>query len=70
MASNVNGTRTGVATRINEIESRDHLTHCFYHALKLAAGDTIKAIKIMRGTPEAAFEFEIKYTLPAGTATL
>ena len=37
--------KTGVATRINEIESRAHLTHYHGHAL-----ETIKAVKIMRGT--------------------
>ena len=39
------GAKTGVATRINEIESHPHLTHYHGHAL-----ETIKAVKIMRGT--------------------
>ena len=47
---------TGVATRINEIESHAHVTHCHGHALQLVVGDTIKAIKILRGTLDAAFE--------------
>ena len=45
------GAKTGVATRMNEIESHAHLTHYHGHAL-----ETIKAIKIMRGTLDAAFE--------------
>ena len=37
--------KTGVGTRINEIESHAHLTHYHGHAL-----ETIKAVQIMRGT--------------------
>ena len=43
--------KTGIATRLNEIESHAHLTH--YHGQAL---ETIKAIKIMTGTLDAAFE--------------
>ena len=46
--------RSRVETRINEIESHAHLTHCHDHALQLVFGDTIKAIKTMRGTLDAA----------------
>ena len=45
------GVKTGVATPINEIESHAHLTH--FHGNTL---ETIKAIKIIRGTLDAAFE--------------
>ena len=45
------GVKTGVATRIKEIESHTHLTH--YHGYALEA---IKAIEIMRGTLDPAFE--------------
>ena len=45
------GAKTGVARRINEIESHTHLTHYHGHAL-----ETIKTIKIMRGTLDAAFQ--------------
>ena len=45
------GVKTGVATPINEIESHPHLIH--YHGNTL---ETIKAIKIIRGTLDAAFE--------------
>ena len=43
--------KTGVTTHINEIESHSHLIYYRGHAL-----ETIKAIKIMRGTLDAAFE--------------
>ena len=51
------GAKTGVAKLINEIESHAHLTHYHDHALQLVVGETIKAIKIMRGTLDAVFEF-------------
>ena len=59
------GAKTGVATRMSEIESHAHLTHCHGHALQLPVGGTIKAIKIMRCTLDAAFELNklIKYSM-------
>ena len=45
------GAKTEVATPINEIKSHAHVTH--YHGNAL---ETIKTIKIMRGTLDAAFE--------------
>ena len=59
------GAKTGVATHINEIKSHTLLTHYHGHALQLAVGETIKAIKIMRGTHDAAFELNklIKYSV-------
>ena len=62
MTSNIVGAKTGVATHINEIKSHVHLTHCHGHAFQLAVGETIKTIKIMRGTLDAAFELN-KLTL-------
>ena len=50
------GAKTGVATHINEMESHAHLTHYHGDALQLVVGETIKAIKIMRGTLDAAIE--------------
>ena len=50
------GAKTGVATHINEIESHAYLTHYHGHALQLVVGKTIKAIKIMIGTLDVAFE--------------
>ena len=46
----------GVETRINEIESRANLTHRHGHTYQLAVGDIINAIKLIRGTLDAAFE--------------
>ena len=45
------GAKTGVAASIDEIESHTHLPNNHCHAL-----ETIKAIKIMRGTLDTAFE--------------
>ena len=63
-ASNMVGAKTGVATRIKEIEPRALLTHCYGHALQLAVSDTIRAIKLMRDILDAAFEMHklIKYS--------
>ena len=52
------GTVTGVAKHINEIESHAHLTHCHGYTLQLAVGETIKTIKIMRGTLDVPFWIE------------
>ena len=43
--------KTGIGTRMNETESHAYLTHYHGHALEI-----IKAIKIIGGTLEAAFE--------------
>ena len=48
--------KTRVATHTNEIESYAHLTHYHGHALQLVVGETIKTIKIMRDTLDAAIE--------------
>ena len=50
------GAKTGLATHINEIELHAHLTHCHGYSLQSAICKAIKAIKIMRGTLDAAFE--------------
>ena len=59
------GAKTIVATQTNVIESHTHLTHCYGHALQLAVGETIKAIKIIRGSLDAAFELNklINYSM-------
>ena len=41
-ASNMAGAKTGVATQLARYEPRAIFTHCYGHALNLAAGDTIK----------------------------
>ena len=45
------GAMNGVVTHINDIESHAHFTHYHGHGL-----ETIKAIKIMRGTLDTSFE--------------
>ena len=50
------GAKTGEETHINKIVSHAHLTHYHGHTLQLVAGETIKAIKIIRGTLDTAFE--------------
>ena len=50
------GAKTGTATRIKEFVSHVHLTHCQGCALQLTVGDTMKAIKIMRGSLDATSE--------------
>ena len=59
------GAITGIATHINEIETHAHLTHCHGYTLQLAVGETIKAIKIMRGTLDVVFLLNevIKYSM-------
>ena len=49
--SNMFGAKTGVVTHINEIVSHAHLTDYNGHAVfQLVVSETIKAIKIIRGT--------------------
>ena len=64
-AANMAGHRSGVAAQILSVESRATYTHCYRHALSLAASDSIKKNKILRDTLDAAFEISklLKYTL-------
>ena len=55
-ASNMNGSRSGVATQISREEKRALYTHCFGHALNLAVADAIKQSKVCRYAMETAFE--------------
>ena len=52
------GANNGVATPKNEIESHTHLIHYHGHTL-----ETIEAIKIIRGTLDAAFELNTLHIL-------
>ena len=61
------GAKTGVETHTNETESHAHLTHYHGHYLQLVIGETIKAIKIIRGTLDAAFELN-KLQIPSKKA--
>ena len=59
------GAKTEVVAYISKIESHAHCSHCHGLALPLVVGETIKAIKIMRGILEAAFKLNrlIKYSV-------
>ena len=48
--------QTGVATRINALESRALYTHCYGHALNLAVQDTLKSNKVMEQCLEIVHE--------------
>ena len=47
-ASNMSGKRSGVAAQLRAEEPRAIYTHCYGHALNLAAADTIKKNKLLR----------------------
>ena len=51
-ASAMSGSRSGVAKRISELEPRTIFTHCFGHALNLAACDTLKKSKVTKNALE------------------
>ena len=55
-ASNMTGSKSGVAKQIQEKESRAVLTHCYGHALNLAISDTIKQSKLCRDSMDTVFE--------------
>jgi hypothetical protein len=60
----MSGSRSGVAKRISELEPRAVFTHCYGHALNLAACDTVKSMKVMRDALETTHEATklIKYS--------
>ena len=55
-ASVMSGLRSGVATRIQQLESRAIYTHCYGHSLNLAAGDTIKKSTVMKKALDITLE--------------
>ena len=63
-AINMSGIRNGVATQIQNEESRAIFTHCYGHSLNLAARDTIKKCKIMKKALEMMHEITklVKYS--------
>ena len=63
-ASNMRGSRNGVAVQIAKEEDRALYIHCFGHALNLAVADTIKASKVCSDALEIAMEITklIKYS--------
>ena len=55
-ASNMSGSRNGVATQISKEEKRAVYVHCYGHALNLAIGDALKQTKVCCDALETAFE--------------
>lgn len=55
-ASNMYGSKNGVATQLAREESRALYLHCFGHALTLAVGDTLKQPKLCQDALEVAVE--------------
>ncbi len=55
-ASNMSGSKNGVASQITRIEKRALYMHCYGHALNLAVGQTVKQSKICSEALEVAFE--------------
>ena len=63
-ASNMLGSKSGVATRILQIQPKAHPTHCHGHSLSLGIKDVTKASKILSNTMDTAKEITtlIKYS--------
>ena len=63
-ASAMSSSKCGVAKRICDLEPRAVYTHCYGHALNLAAGDTLKQSKLMKEALETTWEITklIKYS--------
>ena len=55
-ASNMIGSKNGVAARLLADEPHALLTHCYGHALNLAVADAIKQYKVCRDALDIAFE--------------
>ncbi len=55
-ASSMSGVKSGVATRIMQMEKWALYTHCYGHALNLAAQDSVKHLAIMEDTLDTTYE--------------
>ena len=60
----MSSSKSGVAKKISDLEPRAVYTHCYGHALNLAAGDTLKQCKVMKDSLETTWEITklIKYS--------
>ena len=60
----MSGRRYGVAKQISELQPKAIFTHCYGHALNLAASDTIKQSKVMKDALDTTHEITklIKYS--------
>ena len=63
-AANMAGTRNDVATQILHEEPCATFTHCYGHALNLAASDTVKKNKVLRNTLDTTLEIS-KLIIPS-----
>ena len=63
-ASNMLGKNSGVATRIQNIQPKAHITHCHCHSLSLSLKNTTKESKILSDTMDVSREIVqlIKYS--------
>ena len=63
-ASVMSGLKNGVVTQIQTMEPKAIYTHCYGHALNLAAGDTIKNCLVLKKALDITFEMSklIKYS--------
>ena len=63
-ANAMSSSKCGVAKRICDLKPQAVYTHCYGHALNLAAGDTLKQSKLMKGALETTQEITklIKYS--------
>ena len=55
-ASAMSGSKSGVSKQISTIEPRAIYTHCYGHALNLAASDSIKKSKVMKDALDTTHE--------------
>ena len=63
-ASNMSGSRSGVAKLVQDKEPRALYTHCYGHSLNLPASDMLQKIKILKSAMETTHEITklIKYS--------
>ena len=52
----MSGSKSGVSTRILDLEPRALYTHCYGHALNLATQDALKGIKVMKDVLDTVYE--------------
>ena len=55
-ASNMAGSKSGVAKRIKDVEPRAIFSHCYGHSLNLAVSDVFKDIPLFRDTLDTSME--------------
>ena len=53
-ASNMLGTKTGVATRMQEMQQKAYPTHCHGHSLSLGVKDAVRSCKVLSDTMDTS----------------